>query len=155
MLNNNYYDIAINELGYLQLQIDSEYYNVMIISCQQVSEKLLKSVAELCVSDEKIFKSHNLRQINTAICSNGIDLQLDDLELAYLKDFYFDAGYPGDNFVEVKKYEFIKALKIMYRVVNAANKFRADKKLYTNYFEEKYPINNLLDSAISSMDGSG
>lgn len=108
MLNNNYYDIACNELGYLQLNLNSEYFNVMTISCQQISEKALKSVAELCTSDDKIFKSHNLRQINSAIYSEGIDLNLDDADLVYLKDFYFDAMYPGDNFVEVKNMSFLK-----------------------------------------------
>ena len=157
MLNNNYYDIACNELGYLQLNLNSEYFNVMTISCQQISEKALKSVAELCTSDDKIFKSHNLRQINSAIYSEGIDLNLDDADLAYLKDFYFDARYPGDNFVEVKKYEFFKALKIMYKILNSVNKFRVEKNLPINNFDEKYPnssTNNLLDSAISNMEGN-
>jgi HEPN domain-containing protein len=157
MLNNNYYDIAFNDLGHLQLTLNSEYFNQMTISCQQISEKALKSVAELCISDDKIFKSHNLRQIHSAICSEGINLDLDDSDLAYLKDFYFDARYPGDNFVEVKKYEFIKALKIMYRVINSVNKFRIEKELSIINFDEKYPdsyTDSLLDSAINAMEGN-
>ena len=153
--NNNYYAIAFNELGYLQSAINSEYFNPMTVSCQQVAEKALKSVAELCITDDRIFRSHHLRQINSAIYSEGIDLNLDDADLAYLKDFYFCAREPGEDFVEVKEYEFIKSLEIMYQVLNSVNKFRIEKNLYVKIFNKKYPdsyVNDSLDSSINATE---
>lgn len=141
VINNNYYDIAFSDLGYLQSSINSGYFNAMIVLCQQISEKALKSVAELCITDDKIFKSHNLKQINSAIYDKGIDLRLDDAELAYVKDFYYCAKEPGDNFVEVQDYEFVKSLRVMYKVLNAVNKFRLEKNLYVKIFNKKYPDN--------------
>lgn len=158
MINNNYYDIAFNELEYLQLStnINSEYFNQMTVSCQQISEKVLKSVAELCTSDDKVFKSNSLRKVNSAIYREGVNLNLDNSDLVYLTSFYFNARYPGDSFVEVKEYEFIKALEIMYKVLDSVNKFRIEKNLYVKIFNKKYPdgYSTLLDSAINAMEGN-
>ena len=154
MLNNNYYDIAMNDLGYLHIGINSEYYNPMVIMCQQISEKLLKSVVELCCTDDKLMKSHNLRQLNSALLAVGIDLGLDAPDLSYLKDFYFDARYPGDNFVEVTKQEFNKVLEIMYTIIKAVNNFRRDRELSINDCNIKYPEDtNPFADALNKMHG--
>ena len=139
MLNNNYYDIAFDALGYLQFGLNTDFFNVMTVLCFRVSESALKSVAELCTSDDKIFKSSNLRRINSAIYSEGIDLDLDDAGLVFLKYFYTNARYPGETFIEVKEYEFIRAIKVMYKILNSVNKFRVDKGLSIIDINEKYP----------------
>lgn len=60
--------MACNTLGYLQLALGSEYYNDMVIHAQQVTEKMLKSVAErVCIDVDKLMHTHNLRGIYDAI----------------------------------------------------------------------------------------
>lgn len=154
MLNNNYYDIAFNKLGYLQHSINTDYFNIMLVQCQEISEKALKSVAELCVDDKEILRSSNLIRINSAIHNKGtnldldLDLDLDDYSFVFLKYFSINASNPGDNFIVVKEYEFIRALKIMYKILNSVNKFRIEKGLPVLDINEKYPNsynNSLLD----------
>ena len=140
----------MSDLLYLQYTLGSDLYNQMAVICQQISEKLLKSVAELVVVDEKIIKSHNLRQINSAILLGGIDLELDQSDLAYLKDFYFDARYPGDNFVEVSRDDITKCLEIMYDVVRAVTRFRKDKGLNCEDYKELYLTGNALDKLLNA-----
>ena len=68
VIKNDYYDMACNTLGYLQLALGSEYYNDMVIHAQQVTEKMLKSVAErVCTDVDKLMHTHNLRGIYDAI----------------------------------------------------------------------------------------
>ena len=64
---SSYYDVALNDLKYLNYCIDGidhmpEYNNVMIQE-QQVCEKLLKHLVRLYVFDadvDKVLKSHKL-----------------------------------------------------------------------------------------------
>ena len=46
-----------------------------------------------------------------------------------LKDYYYDARYPGDNFVIVTVDELREALEIMLAVVEAVNEWRISHKL--------------------------
>lgn len=137
-MTRGYYEIAMSDLLYIQHGLDLDLYNQMSILCQQISEKLLKSVAELVIVDEKILKTHNLKQINSAILLSGVELGLYQPDLAYLKDFYFDAGCPGDNFIEVSRDDITKCLEIMYDVVKAVTRFRKDKGLHCEDYKELY-----------------
>lgn len=59
-----YYSIACNDLSYLQATLHLPFYNNIAVGAQQVTEKMLKSVAELvCVNPESVLKTHNLRTI--------------------------------------------------------------------------------------------
>ena len=68
LTKNDYYDVACNSLYYLQATLGTECYNNMVISAQQVTEKMLKSVAErVCTDVDKLMHTHNLRGIYDAI----------------------------------------------------------------------------------------
>ena len=60
----------------------------------------------------KLLHTHNLRLLGNLI-NETYDLQLNLSDLAYLKDFYFEARYPGDDFVVVSKEERDKCVSIM------------------------------------------
>ena len=140
-LTNDFYSIAYNELLYLQFTLSQNNYNPIAVHAQQVAEKLLKSVINVVlVDDSKSTKTHNLRKLNDILKDSNVDLFLDDLELSYLTDFYFDAGYPGDDFVIVDKSKCNKCLDIMYKVVKSVNKFRNENGLSTFILEEKYAV---------------
>lgn len=63
MIQNDYYHIAMNDLEYLNAVKHLPYYNQHCISCQQISEKLLKHIISISYSQDdkdKILKSHSL-----------------------------------------------------------------------------------------------
>lgn len=142
-MKNNYYDIAINDLRYLEIGIHSEFYNNLSVSAQQVAEKMLKSVLNELVSSlepdvKNLLQSHNLRTIYDKIHSIDKSYILDRNALSTLKDYYFDAKYPGENFITVTEKECYENLSIMYSVVEATNTFR--KKNGLTIYEVQNPI---------------
>jgi hypothetical protein len=49
-MKNDYYEIAYNNLLYLQATLHLPFYNDIAVGTQQVAEKMLKSVAEyVCI----------------------------------------------------------------------------------------------------------
>lgn len=150
MIANTYYDIAINDLIYLQNSLSYPGYNQITVQIQQICEKLLKSVAEIiCVPEDAMdaLRTHNLRKINSVILKNGLDLHLDPKDLAYLKDFYFDAKYPGENFVVVSREECEECLEIMYTVLQEVNNYRSTSGYtITEYSLVKLPMALEIDA---------
>ena len=62
-MKNDYF-VAVNDLGFLKYNLASEFYNQIAVNCQQVAEKLLKSVLdEVATGCESLLHSHNLRGI--------------------------------------------------------------------------------------------
>ena len=149
MINNNYYDIAMSDLAYLQHSLDYPGYNQIVVQIQQICEKLLKSVAEtVCIpKDAKdSLQTHNLRKINSIILQNGLDLHLNPKDLSYVKDFYFDAKYPGENFVTVSKKECEDCLDIMYHILEEVTLYRNHNGYHTiEYNCVKLPAMSKID----------
>lgn len=130
MVENNYYSIACNDYRYLLRNLDSDFYNNMAVACQQICEKALKSVLVYINPDAKtVINSHNLRQIYNAINQEKKVLELDIAKLSLLKDYYFEARYPGDNFTNVSKEEFGMAYLTLIDVLNEVNKWRLKNNL--------------------------
>ncbi len=106
---NSYLGIADNDLMYLRTMLEvsgkSGYFNPIAIQSAQVVEKSLKAVAEIKLVDNdeinSLLKTHNLRKIAQALNTvDGIP-QIDLVRCKFVGDFYFDARYPGDDFVVV------------------------------------------------------
>lgn len=139
-MKNDYYFIACENLRFLQdsIVMNMSYYNNFAILAQQITEFLLKSVAErTCIDIEKLMQSHNLRAIYQEINKYEGTFILDKYKLSMLKDFYFDARYPGDNFVEVDKATCNDCLDIMYEVLEQTNIYREQAELEIFEFERK------------------
>lgn len=115
--NYNYYTIALNDFKYLEYNIgieDEAIYNRNAILCEQVVEKLLKHLVErYCFKEDysALLKGHNLVKLYKAILEDNIDLHLSLGMLRTLKDYYFDANYPGDNFILITKDELLEAYR--------------------------------------------
>lgn len=130
--------MACNTSGYLQLTLGSEYYNDMVVHAQQVTEKMLKSVAErVCTDVDKLMHTHNLRGIYDAIHRIRPDFNLDRGALSMLKDFYFDAKYHGDNFVVVDRETCEECLATMYDCIREVHKIREELGLENHSIKEK------------------
>ena len=138
MQKNDYYSLALNDLKYLQCALNTNLYNNIAVSAQQVAEKLLKSIFEVTgvVNVEATLGSHNLKVIFSRIPVDE-GLVLDITELAYLKDYYFEARYPGDDFVEVTKEDCDKCLRIMYTVLEQVNTWRLKHDYEVESYNEK------------------
>lgn len=123
LVQNSYISIALNDLYYLSDSCNGNYYNNYAVGAQQIVEKLLKGYVELfcsekiAVSEIKILlQQHNLRRLGECLNKN-LGLKIDLKDMSYLKDFYYEARYPGDNFVLVDRENCIECFKIMNRVI--------------------------------------
>ena len=148
-VKNDYYSIACNEYRYLLYNINTDFYNIMAVSCQQICEKALKSVLVCVNPDAKtIINSHNLKQIYCAIDKDEL-IRLDIAKLSLLKDYYFEARYPGDNFTNVSKEEFRIAYSTLIDVLNEVNKWRVKHNLEVEIPSESLKTKQALLSECS------
>mgnify|MGYP004684519513 CR=1 FL=1 len=123
-LENSYFSLAFNDLQYLAMyrEDDENSYNRVTIEAQQVVEKILKGIVEECEGiayDDKVklLGTHNLRKLGETV-NKYCNVNISITNLAFLKDFYFDARYPGDNFILATKEDRDLCLKITFDVIN-------------------------------------
>ena len=120
----------------------------MVVQIQQVAEKMLKSVLELISTNtEHLLKSHNLRQIYDAIHQEIPEFNLNRQDLGFLKDFYFEAKDPGENFITVEREDCATCLHTMYTIINEVNTFRKSNGLEYHEITEKYLCNSRLNES--------
>ena len=120
MSMNSYYALAQNDYLYLQNGRNTGLYNNIAVQSQQVVEKYLKHLVDtFCVDNSEAnnaLKTHNLIKIYKILMDSGVDLKVNKGELSLLKDFYFNARYPGDDFIEVTQDEANDCLNIVEEV---------------------------------------
>ena len=123
-VKNNYFALGFNDLQYLSMYRDDDEnsYNKVTVEAQQVVEKILKGIVEECENIDytekaQLLGTHNLRRLGTAI-NEHYNTQLKVTDLAFLKDFYYEARYPGDNFILVSKEDRDRCLVITFEVIN-------------------------------------
>lgn len=152
-LSKGYYEIACNDLQYLFGSLESGFYNQMVAMMQQIAEKMLKSVAEeICVGNTRVLGTHNLNTIYIDIRKEDVNFVLDRKELAFLTDFYFDARYPGDSYVDVDYETALMCMNAMYQVTDAVTEYRRKNgKPYFSY-EKKYPTENTTDEIVYQQE---
>lgn len=127
MSNNDYYKIACNDLLYMQATLHLPFYNQIVVNAQQITEKMLKSIVErVCVDPFKLLASHNLRALYLEVHKEDPDFLLDKGGLSMLKDFYYDAKYPGDNYVDVDEESCVECLEIMYDAIEMVHAKRRE-----------------------------
>ncbi len=84
--------------------------------CAQSGEKYLKAVLERCFAGDAdimdLLHSHNLRILHDRIMTR-FNLKVSSKDCKWLGDFYYDAGYPGDNFVLVSESDAEECLRIV------------------------------------------
>lgn len=125
---NSYFGLAENEYLYTKNgfafceQIGN--YNNATTGCSQSAEKYLKAILELLFTEEDdvltFMKSHNLRAILNKI-KEKCDFPVSSKDCKWLGDFYFEARYPGENFLVTTKEDAEEALSILERIREAAS----------------------------------
>lgn len=138
-MKNEYYSIAINDLLYLEEDLHKSNYNPLVIQVEQVAEKALKSVLELVSVDIiELLHSHNLKKIYLEINAACPEFILNEKDLGYLKDFYYEAKSPGENFIIVSRKQCDDCLNIMYDVLEVVNEFRIKNNMNYYAIERKH-----------------
>lgn len=143
---NDYFKLASNELDYYRASPKSSTFNnIRSVQCQQICEKLLKSVVQDFTSDESYLRTHKLKRIYDKICDN-ITLQISDVQaLSMISEFYFDARYPGDDFIEVSDGDMLLTEKITEELFKVVSAYHSNKNSTSD-------ISKLIDNAISEMN---
>lgn len=117
---NSYYGMAENDYLYakggMEICRSLGNYNSIASGCAQAAEKYLKALAELCLVDEadavSIMRTHNLRTLVNRIKDVIPGINLSSKDCKWLGDYYFEARYPGDNFVRVNEEDARECLRI-------------------------------------------
>ena len=117
---NSYMGMAYSDYLYAKAGMDVGEkfgtYNGVASMTAQSAEKYLKAILEQCMTEEDVFSylhSHNLRSILNCIKEKFPDFDVDSKDIKWLGDFYFDARYPGDNFVIVSREDAKECLRIV------------------------------------------
>jgi len=102
-MNNNYYDLAEEDLLEAEDRLKAGRYNKCAYWCQQAGEKYLKYVLvnKLGITDVTVLSDHNLKRISDRINRDGKILPVPVATLFALTNYYIKARYPGEGFVEV------------------------------------------------------
>ncbi len=102
-----------------------DWYNDLAVCCQQIAECCLKAVFESYLMDidskadlELLSEKHNLVTIaKRANEKFGPTYKIDDCAL--LQEYYFNVRYPGDNFIDVTKYDAETAINIAKAIMES------------------------------------
>ena len=105
---NSYLGMADNDLAYARIGLTVGEllgnYNGLASMCAQSCEKYLKAILELCFVERQrlisLLHSCNLRSIYNVVITK-YELQISSKDCKWVGNFYFDARYPGDNFILV------------------------------------------------------
>ena len=129
MIENSYKSLAENEYLYMKASIEVAKklgnYNILAAQCAQICEKYLKAIiAEKLIMDasnKELLQSHNLRSILSKV-KETYPMEITLREVKYVGDFYFDARYPGENFITVDEEAINDCIEITENVRKASLK---------------------------------
>ncbi|MFU0826428.1 MAG: HEPN domain-containing protein [Lachnoclostridium sp.] len=118
---NSYYGTAENDYLFAKAGIMNDYtngnYNVAASLCAQAAEKYMKAVIEVFDADNEnslqLMRTHNLRLLVNRLREIFADCPLSSKDYKWLGDFYYEARYPGDNFVMVNREDALESLRLV------------------------------------------
>lgn len=142
MSSMSYFDIAMRSYSNIDKQFhlaeEMDWYNLFAAECAQIIEKMLKGILSISKLPENtsphIFDIHSLQVLTRTLHSiypNTINAQ----NASWLSDYCFDTKYPGDNFVEVSKYDAEQILSITKDLAeNLIALYNSINNTKTNFF---------------------
>jgi len=104
-MNNNYYDLAEDDLQEAEDRYNAGRYNKCALWCQQAGEKYLKYILvnKLGITEPNVVSDHSLKRILDRINRDEKILTIPVAAPFALTNYYTKARYPGEGFVEVDK----------------------------------------------------
>lgn len=140
---NSYYSRAINDLDFAVYGLEigrkhGDFNNVASLSAQ-ACEKFFKAIIELAFAEDKscidLMKSYNLRTLYNRIVTK-YTLEISSRDCKWLGDFYFDAGYPGDNFVVVSEEDAIECIDLAKQIKEDTDRILVEIQKERNKMKE-------------------
>lgn len=123
-MRENYISVAENDYDYFKhvliKHLDYPNYNNLVCIAHQIAEKALKGVIEeKCTREDytDALRSHKLVTLARVI-EKELQIDFNRKDLQYLSDFYFDARYPGTDYVRLTKEEAEEAIHILEDILN-------------------------------------
>jgi len=104
-MNNNYYDLAEDDLLEAEDRYNAGRYNKCAVWCQQAGEKYLKYILvnKLGITEPNVVSDHSLKRILDRINRDDKILTIPVAAPFALTNYYTKARYPGEGFVEVDR----------------------------------------------------
>ncbi|MDK2808551.1 MAG: hypothetical protein PWP24_1287 [Clostridiales bacterium] len=124
-------------------------YNGVAAMCAQAAEKYLKAILERCTMDQEVMtllRSHNLRALLNRIKQDYPEFEASTKDVKWLGDFYFDARYPGDNFVVVTQEDAEECLRLTKELQERTQELLGKEEQKQK--EKKHIIQNLDEFTI-------
>lgn len=144
---NSYLGRGISDYLYAKSSMQDEAkeeYNWPAVIFAQAAEKLLKAVIEKKFADDSsciaLMRTHNLRTIVAKILERYPDANLSSKDCKWIGDFYFDARYPGDDFIVVSRQDAVEAMEIVETILEEVEKIldsEEEKALFADYRKRK------------------
>lgn len=132
---NSYYSRAMNDLDFAEYGLavgrkHGDFNNVAVLSAQD-GEKFLKAIIELAFAEDQtcidLMKTHNLRTLCNKI-NTKCTMTVSSRDCKWLGDFYFEASYPGKNFVVVSKDDALECLDLAKQIKEDTDRILAEIK---------------------------
>ena len=136
-MNNNYYDLAEDDLLEAEDRYNAGKYNKCAVWCQQAGEKYLKYILvnKLGITEPNVVSDHSLKRILDRINRDDKILTIPIAVPFALSNYYTKARYPGEGYVEVDREtasELLEHAKTIKTVVdNYLAKFPIEDSLKT------------------------
>lgn len=132
---NSYYSRALSDLRYAEdgLEVGRKYgdFNNVAVLGSQAGEKFLKAIVELAFAEDQtcidLMKTHNLRTLCNKI-NTKCTMTVSSRDCKWLGDFYFEASYPGKNFVVVSKDDALECLDLAKQIKEDTDRILAEIK---------------------------
>lgn len=107
-------------------------YNGVVSGCAQSAENFMKAVIEVGFDTDdsdvmKLMHSHNLRALRNKIVER-YEFDVSSRDCKWLGDFYFDARYPGDNYICTNQEDASEALKILNDIKDSVSEILLEIK---------------------------
>lgn len=132
---NSYYSRAMNDLDFAEYGLavgrkHGDFNNVAVLSAQ-AGEKFLKAIIELALAEDPtcidLMKTHNLHALCNKI-NTKCTMTVSSRDCKWLGDFYFEASYPGKNFVVVSKDDALECLDLAKQIKEDTDRILAEIK---------------------------
>lgn len=122
---NSYMGMARNDYEYAKDGMSTGArlgnYNNVASGCAQSAKKYLKAVLEKGFEEKQeilpLMHNHNLRALYNKVITK-YHLSVSSKDCKWLGDFYFDARYPGDYFLEVNRNDAEECLRLVELLQN-------------------------------------
>lgn len=132
---NSYLGMAKNDYLFAKSSVSAGdtigNYNVVVSLLAQAGEEYLKAAIEFCfITDDamNLLHSHNLRTLYNKVITK-YKLSVSSRDCKWLGDFYFDARYPGDNFVTANREDAEECLRIVECLEEDVRKILSQEKM--------------------------